>query len=66
MNRAAMAAQDFVIAVPAGPGGNIPTEEGGKKKCERCGTDFIVHGALSEVEQTACVHHWGRLEGTGE
>lgn len=66
MDRAAMLAQDFVVDLPPGKGGNIPTEEGGTKKCERCGTDFIVHGAMSEIEARACTHHWGRLETTCE
>lgn len=65
MGRTAMLAQDFVLDKPPGPGGNIPTEEGGIQKCERCGINFVVHGAMTEVEQHACVHHWGRLETTG-
>ncbi|KAK9893435.1 ribonuclease H-like protein [Cystobasidium minutum MCA 4210] len=62
MNREAMLAHDYVVEVPEGPGGNIPTEEGGSMKCERCAADYIVHGNMTEAEQTACVYHWGRPE----
>lgn len=49
MDRESMLAHDYVIEVPDGPGGNIPTEEGGNMKCERCAADYIVHGNMTEV-----------------
>lgn len=49
MDREAMLAHDYVVEIPQGPGGNIPTEEGGNMKCERCAADYIVHGNMTEV-----------------
>lgn len=62
MDRETLLAYDYVVDIPEGPGGNIPTEEGGNMKCERCAADYIVHGNMSEAEKTACVYHWGRPE----
>lgn len=42
-------AHDYILDVPPGEGGLIPTEEGGSKTCDRCGADYIVHGNLSDV-----------------
>lgn len=66
MDREVMIAHDYVVDVPAEPGGSMPTEEGGFKKCERCAADYIVHGNMSDAEKVACIHHWGRLEKLGE
>lgn len=51
MDRQAMLDHDYVVDVPDGPGGNIPTEEGGNMKCERCAADYIVHGNMTEVRR---------------
>ena len=52
MDREAMLAHDYIVEVPDGPGGNIPTEEGGSMKCERCAADYIVHGNMTEVRSS--------------
>ncbi|KAM0791273.1 hypothetical protein ACM66B_005749 [Microbotryomycetes sp. NB124-2] len=51
---------EYVVDVPAGRGGTQPTEEGNVRKCDRCGTEFVVKADLGEVELTACSFHWGR------
>ena len=51
MHENLMQLYDYVQEVPEGPGGNIPTEEGGTKSCERCSVLYVVHGNLSEVRQ---------------
>lgn len=72
-----MVSYDYVIEIPDGFGGSIPTEEGGSRTCDRCATQYIVHGNLNEVRQSclaeraslnsqqiearSCQHHWGRL-----
>lgn len=40
---------DYVVAVPEGEGGDRQTEEGNVRKCDRCGTEFVVKGELEEV-----------------
>lgn len=62
LDKDAMVKHDYITTVPSASGGNIPTEEGGVKKCDRCGTEFVVHGNLTTAENNACRHHWGRLE----
>lgn len=52
MDRETMLAHEYVVEIPDGPGGNMPTEEGGAMKCERCAADYIVHGNMTEVSRT--------------
>lgn len=40
---------DYVVDVPAGKGGDQPTEEGNVRKCDRCGTEFVVKAELEAV-----------------
>ena len=40
---------DYVVDVPAGMGGDQETEEGNVRKCDRCGTEFVVKAELEEV-----------------
>lgn len=40
---------DYVVEVPAGRGGDAPTEEGNVRMCDRCGTEFVVKAELEEV-----------------
>jgi RNA exonuclease 1 len=42
---------DYVVEVPAGRGGAAPTEEGNVRKCDRCGTEFVVKAELEEVSR---------------
>lgn len=49
MNRQTMLAHGYFVDVPEEQGGLVPTEEGGTKTCERCRTEYIVRGNLSEV-----------------
>ena len=49
LDRESAEAHGYILEVPEGTGGSIPTEEGGSKKCERCGIEYVVHGNLSEV-----------------
>lgn len=53
MDREALIAYDYVVDMPEGVGGHMPTEEGGVKKCEKCSTEYIVHGNMTEVS-TSC------------
>jgi len=48
----------YVVAIPEGPGGDKPSEEGGVMKCERCKQPKQVR-RMEEAEE--CVYHWGRL-----
>ena len=54
MDEEAMRAHDYVLQMPDGLGGNIPTEEGGTKLCERCSAAYVVHGNLGEVSMMYC------------
>lgn len=37
---------------------------GSKKICERCKKEYIVNDMLSEIDQTACTYHYGRMRQT--
>lgn len=40
---------NYVVDLPSGVGGDMPTEEGNIRKCDRCGTEWRVVGELDEV-----------------
>jgi RNA exonuclease 1 len=48
---------DYIIEVPSGVGGEMPSEEGRIMPCERCRQPRQVK-RLEEAEE--CVYHWGR------
>ncbi|GAA6047389.1 hypothetical protein JCM3770_001280 [Rhodotorula araucariae] len=52
---------DYVVELPAGTGGDRPTEEGNMRTCDRCKTDFTVRGELGEDGLHACHYHYGRM-----
>ncbi|BGP40379.1 RNA exonuclease 3 [Rhodotorula kratochvilovae] len=52
---------DYVVDMPAGQGGDRPTEEGNMRTCDRCKNEFTVRGELSEDGRQACHFHFGRM-----
>lgn len=44
----------YDVEVPAGVGGDQPTEEGNVKKCDRCGKEYVVKADLEEVSPVPC------------
>lgn len=52
---------DYVVELPDGDGGDLETEEGYVRKCDRCGKDWMVKGILDEFDKTACSFHYGRM-----
>lgn len=56
--RALLERYDYMVDVPAGPGGTRPNEEGFVTGCDRCGAEFMVKGVLNEVSSsisTSCI-----------
>ncbi|KAI0650783.1 ribonuclease H-like protein [Trametes meyenii] len=47
----------YVVAVPPGPGGERPHDEGAVKMCERCAQHFVVKRREDADE---CRFHWGK------
>ncbi|EJU06041.1 hypothetical protein DACRYDRAFT_85886 [Dacryopinax primogenitus] len=49
---------EYVVDAPEGPGGDRVADEGLTKTCERCGTEFAVHG--EGFDSAECKFHWAR------
>ena len=49
------------IPEPWGPGGQSPSAEGSRVKCERCAVTYVVQ-PLAEGKASAaeCTYHWGK------
>lgn len=54
----------YLVEIPAGQGGDRPTEEGKERQCNRCDKAFIVPiggiSGTSKSEGETCWHHHGR------
>lgn len=59
MSEEQMAAWGFMLEVPSGVGGDMPTSEGEERVCERCSERFIVT-PLGQGKDEACSFHWAR------
>ncbi|KAK4054549.1 RNA exonuclease 3 [Microbotryomycetes sp. JL201] len=47
---------EYVVDVPRGKGGDCPTEQGNVRKCDRCGTEFVVKSELGEDSDVDVLH----------
>ncbi|KIJ54809.1 hypothetical protein M422DRAFT_153255 [Sphaerobolus stellatus SS14] len=59
MTREQLILWGYIVDVPDGPGGDLPTSEGAEQVCERCQQNFVVK-ALGDGADEACTYHWAR------
>jgi len=53
----------YMVDIPEGPGGDLPTSESAELQCERCLQNFCVT-AMGDGADDACTYHWAKAFNT--
>ena len=48
----------YIIDIPSGPGGTVPSATGTRMTCDRCRSPYEVRDGPDMRE---CCYHWGKL-----
>ena len=58
LTRDEMHSGGYIIDIPSGPGGTVPSATGTRMTCDRCRSPYEVRDGPDMRE---CCYHWGKL-----